>query len=587
MKTSDYIVKFLEKQKVTHVFELCGGAITHLLDSLSKSKRIKIVSMHHEQAAAFAAEGYSRTATDGIGVATATSGPGATNLITGIASCFFDSIPCVFITGQVNTNEYKFNKPIRQLGFQETDIVSIVKPIVKDAVLVEKPEKIRYYLERAFFIARSGRPGPVLIDLPMNVQRADIRTRSLKGFRPSSSSEVDERISDKTIAKSINLLRSAKRPIILTGGGVRASRAQEELIELANKTGIPVVSSLLGLDSFPHDDASFVGMIGTYGNRYANLAIADADLILALGTRFDSRQVGTKPETFAREAKIIHVDIDRHELNNKIKVKLPVKADIKRFLSILNKKLNEFDRQQILPWKNKISALKRKFRSFQMSAGSGIKPNYLMHVLSKHLPPNSIVSVDVGQNQMWAAQSMEITRSQRFITQGGMGAMGSALSMGIGASFANPNKIIVVVTGDGGFQLNAQELETVHHYRLPIKIIMLNNQCYGMVRQFQKQYFNSKFQSTVIGYSSPDFQKIVSAYKIPARKIVSSAEISRSFKRLFYDRKPMFIEVPIAQDVAVLPKLSVNKPIEDQDPRLSRKELKSIMNTAIILEDKK
>ncbi|OIO35476.1 MAG: acetolactate synthase [Candidatus Omnitrophica bacterium CG1_02_44_16] len=576
MKVSDYIIDLLARENVGCVFEVCGGAITHLLDSLYERKDIKVISMHHEQAAAMAAEGFARSHAS-VGVAMATSGPGATNMITGIASCYFDSIPSIFITGQVNTYEFKFNKPVRQIGFQETDITKIVKPIVKDAVLIKDPGTIRYYLERAFCIARSGRPGPVLLDIPMNIQRARINPRLSKPFSVPLKNRPSYALDKNNFAKAIDLLKTALRPIILVGGGVRLSKAENELLKLIDKTGVPVVSSLMGLDAFPHDHPAFVGFIGTYGNRYANLCLANCDLLLALGTRFDTRQTGTKPETFARAAKKIHVDIDPYELNNKIKVDIAVESDIKDFLVLLNERMGAYDKKRISVWKNIIQNNKNKYPSFGFPKGDAIAPNFLMHQLSAYLSKDAIVCVDIGQNQIWAAQSLFLSDKRRFLTQGGMGAMGSALPMGIGASFANPARQVVVITGDGGFQLNIQELQTIFHHRLPIKIILLNNSCYGMVRQFQKQYFNSRFQSTTIGYSCPDFQDVVSAYKIPCSRVSSRKEADIAFKRLFKDRKPMFLEVKIRRSVEVKPKLGVGKPIEEQEPTLPAGELESLM----------
>ena len=511
MKLSDYVIKFISKERVSHIFEVCGGAITYLLDSIYEKKNITAVSMHHEQAAAFAAEGYSR-ASGNIGIAMATSGPGATNLITGIGSAFFDSTATLFITGQVNTYEFKFNKPVRQAGFQETDIVNIVRSIVKEAHLITNPGKIRYYMERSFSVARSGRPGPVLLDIPMDVQRFNISLNELGSS--VTNKHIKPKMNSHTIHKIVGLISSASRPVILVGGGVRISNARNELLILLKKTGIPVVSSLMGLDSCPHYLPNFCGMLGTYGNRYANLTVANADLVLALGTRLDTRQTGTIPSTFARGAKLVHVDID---------------------------------------------------------------PNFFMHLLSKVLPSDSIICLDVGQHQMWAGQSLELRKGQLLITQGGMGSMGSSLPMAIGVSFAKPKRTVIVITGDGGFQLNMQELQTVCHHNLPIKVILINNKGYGMIRQFQKQYFNSRFQSTVKGYSQPDFKKVVSAYGIHSARITEVSELERSFKEIFKNKNPEFLEIMLNKNNLVLPKLAVGRPIEEQDPLLSEKELKDNM----------
>ncbi len=575
MKLSEYVIDFLISAGITHIFEVAGGSLAHLLDSLYNRKDISTVSMHHEQSAAMAAEGYAR-AKGGIGVAMATSGPGATNLITGIGSCFFDSIPALFITGQVNTYEFKFNKPVRQMGFQETDIVSIVNPIVKDAMLVKEPEQIRYCLERGLYLAMSGRPGPVLLDIPLNIQRTDIDVSALKSFSEDLTEVPNTELND-VIGQVIQLINSSVRPIVLVGGGIRLAKCCDDLFEFIHKTGIPVVASLMGLDAFPHDDHAFVGMIGTYGNRYANLAIANSDLVLALGTRLDTRQTGTRPETFARGAKIVHVDIDVWELNNKIKADLPVNCDLKKFLILTNKSIDKYDYEKIEPWRQRIKHYKGKYPSYNIPVDEMIDPNFFMYILSRYLPEDTVICTDIGQNQMWAAQSLEIKRYHRFLTEGGMAAMGSALPMAIGASFAKPTSNIVVITGDGGFQLNIQELQTIFHHQLPIKIVLINNSCYGMVRQFQKQYFSSRFQSTVVGYSAPDFQRVVSAYKIPVYKTSKKDDIEKVLNLFFTNHTPSFLEVVVDQNAEALPKLPVGRPIEEQEPPLSREELRSVM----------
>jgi acetolactate synthase-1/2/3 large subunit len=583
VKLSDYVIDSLAGQGVTHIFEICGGAISHLLDSLYGRTDITTVSMHHEMAAAIAAEGYAR-AGGNIGVAMATSGPGATNLITGIGSCYFDSVPCLFITGQVNTYEYKFDRPVRQIGFQETDIVSIVRPIVKDSILVDDETTIRSVMEGAFDCARAGRPGPVLIDIPLNIQRADI---AVAGLKPSvrKGKKTAARISPALQKKIHAQIRSSERPVILAGGGVRTSRACDELFRFARKTGIPVVSSLMGLDAFPHDDPLFAGMIGTYGNRYANLAVANADFILALGTRFDTRQTGTRPETFARAAKIVHVDIDPHELDNKIRAWIPVRLDIRLFLEALDSYRGmDTPLPDFSAWLGQIRRYREKYPDFSRPEKPAIDPNYFFHLLSEYLPGGAIVCVDVGQIQMWAAQSLVIRKDQRFLTEGGMASIGSALPMGIGASFAQPEKPVVVIAGDGGFQLNIQELQTLYHHQRPVKVIVLNNCGYGMIRQFQEQYLNSRFQSSGIGYSNPDFQAVVSAYKIPAGKVSHNDEIPAALQRLFADMEPGFLEVVLDEEARVRPKLAVNRPVEDQEPLLDREELRSNMIIDMIPE---
>jgi acetolactate synthase I/II/III large subunit len=574
VKVSDYVLDFLVSKGVTHIFEVCGGSLAHLLDSLYDRTDISAVSMHHEMAAAIAAEGYAR-ASENVGVAMATSGPGATNLITGIGSCFFDSIPCLFITGQVNTYEFKFDAATRQLGFQETDIVDIVSPITKKATLITNANSVGTLLEDAYALTKSGRPGPVLLDLPLNIQRERVARSVLEA--PKARLDSEDTPDEAQIGEIVHVIQSAQRPVIIAGGGVRLSGARDALAEFVLKTKIPVVATLMGLDAFPHNHPLFIGMIGTYGNRYANLAVANADVIIALGTRFDTRQTGTKPETFARAARIIHVDIDSAELNYKVKTAYPVNSHIHPFLHHLNQRSFSELPAQVNDWRERIKQCMTKYPSFSTPTNETITPNYFIHELSRAAPNDTIVCVDVGQIQMWTGQSFEIKNDQRLLTEGGMASMGSALPLAIGASFANSGRTVLAITGDGGFQLNIQELQTVHHHTLPIKIVLLNNRCYGMVRQFQQQYFNNRYQSTVTGYSAPNFVDVVSAYQIRAQRISRNAEIPDALSTLFADAEPMFLEIDIEQSALAQPKLSVNMPIEDQEPRLPRAELEKNM----------
>jgi acetolactate synthase I/II/III large subunit len=574
MKLSDFVINSLVEQGITHIFEVCGGAVAHLLDSLYGRNDIVSVSMHHEMAAAIAAEGYAR-AGGNFGVAMATSGPGATNLITGIGSCYFDSIPCLFITGQVNTYEYKFDRPVRQIGFQETDIVSIVNPIVKKSVFIHDESEIQNNLEEAYYLMKCGRPGPVLLDIPLNVQKADINrhTSSIQGLSQSLPQADLE-----TILRIQKLIESSERPVVLVGGGVRSSHACEELFRFVQDTRIPVVASLMGLDAYPHDDILFVGMIGTYGNRYANLTVANADLVIALGTRLDTRQTGTRPETFARGAVLVHVDIDPFELNCKLPASVPVNSDIRKFLLLMSAhKPFSTKSSGYREWITTIHHYKKRYPDYRFPKKPEIDPNYFFHLLSKILSKDTIICVDVGQVQMWAAQSLQLKQSQRFLTEGGMASIGSGLPMGVGASFAKPDNPVVVIVGDGGFQLNIQELQTVYHHNLAIKIILLNNGGYGMIKQFQEQYFNSRFQSSGFGYSNPDFLDVVRAYKIASEKISNNDEILPALHILFSDMRPGFLEVVIDEKSRVSPKLSVDRPVEDQEPQLPREELKANM----------
>ena len=576
MKLSDYVIDFIVEQGVFHVFEFIGGAITHLLDSTVGRNDIECISVHHEQSGAFAAEAYARI-NGRLGVAMATSGPGALNMVTGIGSCWFDSVPCLFITGQVNTYEYKFDRPIRQIGFQETDIVSVVKPLTKYAELVTNAEKIRYNLEKAVYLAQSGRPGPVLLDIPMNIQRAQIEPEKLESFFDSQEYldlEADRTCQFEQLDKIVNLIVSAKRPVILVGGGVRTAQAAADLLTLIETTGIPVVSSLMGLDSVSHDNQEFMGMIGSYGNRYSNLTLANCDFLLILGSRLDSRQTGTRPETFARSATKVHVDIDQIELQAKVQVDIALQCNIKPFLQALNKKLVGVARPDMAEWLKVINGYRQKYPTrMNPEDSSTIDPNLFMEVLSAASTEGDIITLDVGQNQMWAAQSFSMKKGQRMLISGGMGAMGFALPAALGAAKAAPGKNVIAIAGDGGIQVNIQDLDTIVQHQLPVKIIVLNNSCLGMVRQFQDMYFGGRQQSTVIGYSCPDLCKISEAYRMPSLRITSNIDAGKQLKEALHKNGPVFIEVMLDQDTCVNPKLVVNRPIEDMSPHLDRDEL--------------
>lgn len=577
MKLSDFVCSFLKEEGIRHVFFYAGGAITYLIDSLYKTPGIQGVVVHHEQAAAFAAEAYARI-NGNLGVAMATSGPGATNLITGIASAYFDSIPCLYITGQVNTYEYKFDKPVRQIGFQETDIVSIVKPITKEAFLVTDPTKIKSLLQRAVYIAKSGRPGPVLIDIPMNIQRAEIDINSMEEVNNIDSNIDSNKYKIDDIDVVVEKIKHSKRPVLLIGGGVRLANATQELLQLVNQTKIPIVTSLMGLDAFPHDHPSFCGMLGAYGNRYANFSVANSDLLIVVGSRLTSRQTSTKPETFARAAEIIHIDIDPFELGRSY-VDLSIQSDAKEFLAQLNKKLVHFDNTPLKKWIEITQSYKKQFPSFpeQYKNESQLNPNYVMDRLSKVLNPNDIICLDVGQNQIWAAQSLKLKQNQRLLISGGMGAMGFSIPASIGAYMASPHRKIISIVGDGGFQINIQELQTIVRNRIPVKIILMNNGCLGMIRHFQEIYFEKKYYGTIEGYDNPCFESIANAYKINYYSITKNEQIDVVFNEIMNKDEASLTEIKLPKFTYVIPKLEMGRPIEDQSPLLDREVLKENM----------
>lgn len=580
MKLSDYVVEFLKNEGITTIFGYQGGAITHLVDSIYENKDMEFVPLYHEQAAAFAAEGYSRISGN-FGVTIATSGPGATNLITGIGSSFFDSIPCLYITGQVNTYEYKRNESIRQEGFQETDIVNIVKPITKFAVMIKDANKIKYFLEKVVHISKNGRPGPVLIDIPMDIQRADIDPNSLESFYSSDEylCEKKESSIDETIINSaVEYILNSKRPIIHIGGGIRLGNAIEELDDFSTITGIPVVTTLMGIDSINHYHPNFVGYMGSYGNRYANIAVANSDLLLVLGARLTSRQTSTNVKSFAREAKIIHVDIDKNELNLKLNEDLSINCDVKLFLKMINEKLKSINfKPGYEEWKKYINDIKEAFPSYPtQKKEDNIDPNELMNKISEVYNEDTIFCLDIGQNQIWASQSMKLKKGQRMLNAGGMGPMGFALPSAIGAFKADSNKRIVAIAGDGGIQMNIQEFQTIVRDNIPIKIFIVNNKALGMIRHFQELYFDSRYYGTIQGYTVPDFVKVAEAYGIKSIKVNNESDLNLLEDKLL-DNQSYVFNIMIDEVTYVIPKLGVGKPIEEQEPLIDREILKRHM----------
>ena len=562
MKVATFIAKFLKSKQIDTVFELQGGMITRIIDELHNQGGIKIVSVHHEQAAAMAADAYARVKNI-PGVALATSGPGATNLITGIGNCFFDSVPAIFITGQVNLNEQKADRPIRQLGFQETDIVSIIKPITKAAYAVKRAVDIPNIFEQAYKISLEGRPGPVLIDIPMDIQNGEC-DESIE-FIDSNIEYSDNKEIEDFISKLQQGLKNSKKPLLLLGRGVRVANLVSEIRHLVDKLNIPVVMSLNGIDSIPYDNKNRIGFIGSYGNRWANYALGVSDLLLVLGSRLDLRQTGADIPTFTKGKKIFHVDIDKGELNNRIESFAVLNSDLKIFLQQISK--NKFEPLSNPEWLEEINQQKNKKNDImELNSIKGINPNIFIHKLSSKSKLAKAFTSDVGNNQMWAAQSIEINTEQLFLSSSGMGAMGYSLPAAIGSCFAFGIKPIVSISGDGGFQINIQELQTIVRNNLPIKIVIMNNHSLGMIRQFQDSYFNSCYQSTVWGYNSPDFSKIAEAYGIESFSIDKNEDIEKGLDMLWKNpNSPFLLNVSIDIHTNVYPKMLFGKPLTEME----------------------
>ncbi len=564
MKASDYIVSYLYQRGVTHIFEVIGGMITHLVDSADRHGQIKLVSVHHEQAAAFAAHGmgYSK----GIpGVAMATSGPGAVNLLTGIGSCYFDSVPAIFITGQVNLSEQKGARQIRQLGFQETDIVSMARPITKAAIMIQSVGQIPETLDEAFRIALSGRPGPVLLDIPMDIQRMDV-SETIEAYQKIHVNKFQDASALETIFNAFN---QAKRPLILAGGGINSARAVSLFRQLIDVVKVPVVNSLLAVDVLPHNHLQRVGLIGSYGNRWANIALGSCDMLLVLGSRLDIRQTGADVLSFQSEREIFHVDCEDGEINNRVKGCFPLQADLRSFLPEAINAAKDFAFDNHPDWENEIKYLREKWPDTdEVKIDKGINPNRFMHELSRVSSQAMGFVVDTGNHQMWAAQSLDLTSEQKFITSGGMGAMGFSLPAAIGSSFASPGRPVVQIAGDGGMQMNIQELETIALHKLPVKMVVLNNHSYGMVRQFQQSYFHERYASTYQGYSTPDFEKVALAYGIKSTTIRETKESTQhGLLQLWADpTMPFLLQVEIDPMINAYPKIAFGYPLTQMEP---------------------
>ena len=569
MKLSDYIVNYFEKQGVHVVFGYIGGMITHLVDSISLNENMHFIQTYHEQTAAIAAEGYAKESGK-FGVAIATSGPGATNMMTGIADAYFDSVPVIYITGQVNTFEYKYDKPIRQQGFQETDVVSMVKHITKYAKLVDKANDIRYELEKATYYAMSGRKGPVLLDIPMDIQRTEINPNELQGFVPVA--EESASIDYKEIVK---IIANAERPMLLVGAGCLSEAAKDEIDKFLATTNIPILSSLLGRGVIDETYSNYLGMIGSYGNRNANMGIANADLLIALGTRLDTRQTGAMADKFLEHGKIIHVDIDsneleNHRLTNRIKVHLDVCTFMKEVNSLAIKTTFKDEWiSYLLKLKDNYKQDKEIERFVENKA-----PYRFMQLLNTYSKENDVFCVDIGQNQMWAAQTLQLKKGQKFITSGGLAPMGFSLPAAIGTAFANIDKNIYSINGDGGFHISVQSLMLISQYNLPIKVIVINNSALGMITQFQHLYFDGRMSGTTIkgGYVVPNIKDISAAYGLGYFKIYEDDLKNKILMDSIFSARNCIIEYLTEGLTAVSPKLEYNKPIHMPIPLLPKEE---------------
>lgn len=589
MNLSDYVLKFLLEKKIKKVFLITGGAISFMVDAFSRNKKINYISVGHEQGAAMMADAYSRLGPN-YSCTMVTSGPGATNLLTGIACSYFDSIPSLHICGQVNTYEQqssnKSTLKVRQVGFQETDIVNISKPITKFSYKISDPNEIKYILEKSYHLATSGRPGPVLIDIPMDLQRKKINLNSLKSFKPKKivSKKIDKKI--KYIVKEI---KKSEKPVIILGGGIKYAKAELILKKVLKKLNIPVVTTWSGVDLIDHSEKKYIGNLGVYGSRSANFAVQNSDLILSLGSRLDTRVTGGVPKNFARNAKKIVVDIDKYELNKKrgLNVDTKIKEDVKYFLECFKNTNSENISKKrwlikCINWKNKYPIVQKKF----FNEKKFVNPYVFIHRLSEILSKKDIIIADDGGHLTWTLQAFKVKYGQKLFSAFGNSPMGYALPASIGASIVKNKSRVICVDGDGSIQINLQELHTIDKLNLPIKIFILNNNGFGIIKQFQELYLEKRFEASGKGVSNPNFEKISKAFNINYNLIKNHKDLIK-LKKIISSKKAEIIEVMLREDQKIMPKLQFGNPIEDMSPLLPRKEFFKNMDVKSIKRDKK
>jgi acetolactate synthase-1/2/3 large subunit len=549
------LMKVLNEENVDTIFGFPGGAVIDIYDELIRTD-IRHILVRHEQGAVHAADGYAR-ASGKTGVCLVTSGPGATNTVTGIASAYMDSIPVVIFTGQVPTHL------IGNDAFQEVDIVGITRPCTKHNYLVKRIEDLARTVREAFYIARSGRPGPVLVDLPKDIvnQRFEFVEREqivLRSYKPTYKPNV------KQLKKIVELVAEAERPVIFAGGGIILSKAARELTEFARRTQTPVTTSLMGLGAFPASDPLWLGMIGMHGTYRANMSTGRCDLLVSIGVRFDDRVTG-KTDAFASQAKIVHIDIDPTSIRKNIPVTIPVVGDCRRSLEHLNGMLDTVEwgdlQSRRAPWLDQIEEWKST-KPLAYRQQERIKPQYVVEKLFEATRGDAIVTTEVGQNQMWAAQYYHFDRPNHFITSGGLGCMGFGLPAAIGAQLACPDKTVVDIAGDGSIQMNIQEMATAVQYCLPVKIVILNNGYLGMVRQWQELFYDRRYACTTMEHS-PDFVKLAEAYGAVGLRATTPAEVEAVLREGLSTPKPVIMDFAVEKEESVYPMVPAGAPITE------------------------
>lgn len=599
-QVNDYILDFLVAQGIKQVFVVTGGAIAFVMDAFHDRRDIGYVAVTHEQGGAMMGEAYSRLG-PGFSACMATSGPGATNLITGMGCAWFDSIPTLYITGQVNTYEQSGHDPgtkdVRQVGFQETQVVEIVKPITKYAVMLKKAEDIRYELEKASYLAKTGRPGPVLLDIPMDLQRAPVVKSQLRGFVPPPTlpySDTGKQLSTK-VKQTWELLLTTERPVLVSGGGIRLAKAVKEIHQLAKIIRCPVITSWSGFDSFAWEHPQLIGCHGVYGSRAANFTVQNSDFLLTIGSRLDTRQTGGRPSMYARGAKLVMVDIDRAELSKRrgLTPKIAIACDAREFLQEMIKQAPRYQKElpntqtwtkRALEWKERYPTVLPEY----YRAKGYVDPYVFGEVLSQELDKGAVIVPDQGGNLTWIMQSFKLKAGQRLFSAFGNSPMGYAFPAAMGASIALGKKPVICVDGDGGIQMNIQEMQTMVAQKIPVKTFILNNNGYGIIRQFQSAYLDGHHVATTAktGVTNPDFVKLAKSYGVPAWRINNHQELRRKIRQALRIKGPVFVEVMMKASQEIMPKLVFGKPLEDQWPNLPAKELAENMLISSVEADK-
>jgi acetolactate synthase I/II/III large subunit len=580
VKLSDCVAEYLAEIGVDTVFAISGGASLHLIHSIGDNSLLHYISPHHEQAAAMAADGYARTKND-IGVAVATSGPGATNLITGMCCSFYDSTPVLFITGQVSTFRMVGATGVRQIGFQETPIIDICRPITKSAVTISDPNLILYELEKAVYVAKSGRPGPVLIDIPDNLQRAMIDKSKLVRFTPviSDGPGVSNWIEEGIGYKLLELIRCSERPILIAGWGLHLSGSEKKFIQFAEELNIPVVSTWGASDIFPYDHPLYIGNFGTHGTRHANFAVQNADLIISLGSRLDTKSTGSPVNSFARSAKKVVVDIDMTELKKFENFGLSVDLLINDSLQNFFNKLSKFNilelKKDYLKWFDKIDfwrLVASKVVEQENKSEDVIDPYRFIEELSLTVKSEARIFVDTGCSIAWTMQASKFKAGTRVFHDFNNTAMGWALPAAIGSYFANKNGSIYCLVGDGSFMMTMHELATLKHHKIPVKIFLMNNSGYGMIQQTQDQWLGSNYYASSYegGLSFPGYAYLAKAFDLMYCEINGASNLAEEFASINSMTDAVLCNVLIPKDARVSPQVKFGRPNEDMEPLLPR-----------------